>query len=229
MITIFSDGFEIGFYDQDGIPELTIPNGWKLAWVEGEYSRPEADEKKAPQPERHSGDSALSIQTTNGHKHKAVLHKRFAVEPGKLYRASVWVMGLTHTAGDSGAGMRIGIDQEGLVRWRVEESVKWGQWYDQYHKDEDDPLPWKDGEWVNLSVTAEARDEWITVFLWTSCDWNRGAMAHFDDFSLTVEGDEDGDQPQPSDDSAIVEQLRRIADALESRQATGLFARLFRR
>lgn len=226
MKTLFFDGFELGFYDQDGIPELTLPNGWALSWVDGSgFSRPEADEKKAPQPERHSGDSALSIQTVNGHKHKSVLWRRFAVEPGKLYRASVWVMGLTHTVGDSGAGMRVGIDTAGLMRWQNEDAVAWGQWYDQYHKKPSDPIPWVDGAWVHLSSVARAESDWITVFLWTSCDWPKGAMAHFDDFLLEVEGDPDP-EPQPDDD-ALVEQVKRIADILEQQQARGFLARLF--
>jgi len=228
VITIFYDGFETGFYDQDGIPELTIPVDWHLAWVGGDYSRPEADEK-LNKPEHHSGVNAVSIQTTNGHKHKAVLYRRFAVEPGKIYRASVWAMGLTHTAGDSGAGMRVGIDPFGLVvGWQEDGAEDWGQWYDQYHKNPDDPIPWIDGKWVQLSCTAKAESDWITVFLWTSCDYKRGAMAHFDDFLLEVEGDPD--QPQPQPDDTIVEQLRRIADAQEAMAAqrtTGLFSRIF--
>lgn len=230
MRTVFYDGFEVGFYDQDGIPELTIPVDWRLAWEGSEYSRPEADEKPG-KPERHSGDNALSIQTTPGHKHKAVLYRRFAVEPGKIYRASVWAMGLTHTVGDSGAGMRIGFDAEGWLSWATDGgSIRWSQWYDQYHKKASDPLPWVDGKWVQLSCTAKAESDWITVFLWTSCDWPKGAMAHFDDFTLEVEGDAEQPQPQPSD--SIEASLARIADAVEtmSKQRTqGILARLFPR
>lgn len=211
METILFDGFELGFHDQDGISELTIPNGWHIDWIEGDgYSRPEADEKRKPQPEVFSGHSAASIQTTNGHKHKAVLWRRFAAEPGKMYRASVQAMGLTHTEGDSGAGMRVGFDLEGKYRLTDETFTKWGQWYDQYHKDETDPIPWRDGKWVELSCVAEAKSDWITVFLWTSCDWPKGAMAHFDDFLLQVEDDE-----SPPENGDIVTQLSRMADALE--------------
>jgi hypothetical protein len=218
MQTVKIDGFESGFYDWQGISELTIPNDWGIDWAEGDYSRPEADEK-FNKPEHHSGVNAVSIQTTPGHKHKAVLYRQFEVEPGKRYRASVWAMGLTHTAGDSGAGMRIGVDTKGRLDWAspgVLPGREWGQWYDQYHKKPSDTQPWKEGEWVKLSIVFTAENDTITVFLWTSCDWPKGAMAHFDDFLLEVEGDEPGPEPEPGDNGAIVEQLRRIADALEA-------------
>jgi len=226
MIPKVIDGFEAGFYDWQGVSELTIPVQWGIDWEEGEFARPEADEKFM-KPERHGGNNAVSIQTTNGHKHKAVLFRQFEAEPGVLYRASVWAMGMTHKEGDSGAGMRIGRDTKGRLDWQST-VVEWGNWYDQYHKKVTDPMPWVDGKWVQLSKVAKAENDTITVYLWTSCDWVKGAMAHFDDFLLEVEGDSDGDQPQP-DDSDLVAQVKRIADAQEAmleRQQMSLIARV---
>lgn len=205
MFPLTKDSFEGGFYPFTGINELMCPSGWAPDWVRGtnvgEDVRPEYKPKhKTPEVRPGDGEWSVSIHSREA-THCCVLLKQFGVEPGKLHTAQVWAMGVTGPKGKSGHGMRIGIDPTGKCDFRGE-SVAWSGWYSQY-------MPvWEDRKWHELAVTTEARNQTITVFLWSSNDYARDAFAHFDDFALFVEGDGgSGDTPPIGDLSEVLRLL----------------------
>jgi hypothetical protein len=124
------DAFESGFYDQDGITELTIPVGHTVYW---EGDRPEMDKKVVPQPEVYEGlHSAVGFLPYKVFKWWTV-SDLIAVQPGKRTRASAAVMIIAHGVdGDmtkpGACGMQVGISgpNEDDVN---SPNIVWSDWF----------------------------------------------------------------------------------------------------
>ena len=187
METVYQTSFEEGFYDYQGIGELTCPNGWTPKWVQGPgggvLHRPEYDAKDDDknQPEVRTGRFAANFFTVFA-THDGCLYRKFKVEPGKLVRASVWCMNVTNsrTGQDGGHGMRVGIDPTGSQD-HTGVSVVYGDWWSSYMED------WQEREWRQVTVETIAQSDEITVFLHAKCDFPAAINAsHWDDFMLEV-------------------------------------------
>jgi hypothetical protein len=189
MQKVFESSFEEGFYDFEGISELTCPNGWTPVWVEsteaGLNHRPEYDfkDRDLGHPEVRSGRWAANFFTTFA-THDGALYRRFRVGIGRGIRVSVWCMGVTHDPSgiDGGHGMQIGIDPTGGTD-HTAATVVYGDWWSSYMKDEG----WAEGVWKQVDAETVSQTEEITVFLRAKCDFKAEINAsHWDDFVLEL-------------------------------------------
>ncbi|MBN1639943.1 MAG: hypothetical protein JXA09_01815 [Anaerolineae bacterium] len=187
MKTVFQSSFEEGFYDYQGIGELTCPNGWTPRWVRGPAGgilhRPEyaPKDRHLGHPEVHTGRYAAGFYTVYA-THDACLYRKFRVGAGKLVRASAWCMNVTHSAGgrDGGHGMRVGIDPTGGED-HTALSVEYGGWWSSY-------LPeWRERAWHEVGVETVSEGDVVTLFLHAKCDYAADINAsHWDDVKLEV-------------------------------------------
>lgn len=189
MQKVFASSFEEGFYDYNGISELTCPNGWTPVWTKtqgkGLMHRPEFDmkDKQKGQPEVRTGRYAANFFTTYA-THDAALYRRFRVGVGRGIRASVWCMGVTHDplGIDGGHGMQIGIDPTGGTD-HTAPTVIYGDWWSSYMKDQG----WKERLWKQVSTEAVSQADEITIFLRARCDYKAEINAsHWDDFEIEI-------------------------------------------
>jgi hypothetical protein len=187
MQTVFETSFEEGFYDYQGIGELTCPNDWKPQWVQGPgqgvLHRPEYDAKDREKghPEVRTGRYAANFFTVFA-THDGCLYRRFRVGAGKLVRATVWCMNVSRSRDgtDGGHGMRIGIDPTG-GQDHTALTVEYGEWWSSYMSD------WKEREWRKVEVQTISQSDDITVFLHAKCDYPADINAsHWDDLKLQV-------------------------------------------
>ena len=188
---LFRSSFDEGFYDYEEIGALTVPDGWVPVWVErgadtplDQLNRPEYDFKdiELGHTEVRTGRYAASIFTVFA-THDGALYRRFSVAPGRLVRASVWAMGVSHDqAGRSGGlGMRVGIDPTGGTDPHAP-TVEYGLYWSAHLAD------WHEAEWRQVEVEAVAQADRITVFLASVSDWPVNVNAsHWDDLLIQVE------------------------------------------
>jgi hypothetical protein len=188
---LLRSSFDEGFYDYEEIGALTVPNGWMPVWVEqgpdtppDQLHRPEYDFKdiELGHTEVHTGRYAAAIFTVFS-THDAALYRRFNVAPGRLVRASVWAMGVSHdqSGRSGGLGMRIGIDPTGGTDPHAP-TVKYSLYWSAHLPD------WREGEWRQVEVEAIAQAGTITVFLASVSDWPVNVNAsHWDDLLIQVE------------------------------------------
>jgi hypothetical protein len=194
---IVHDGFEDGFYNQDGIGPIRIPNEWAASWWNGDYQTREV----------YAGDWAANVFSASS-VHNACLFRGFNIGSGRLVTAEVMSM----IVGQKGSGheMRIGIDlTAGLDCWAS--TVTWGGWYSTFMDE------FEDRAWIRQFVTTRSTGDWVTVFLHSrNINYNVWSHAHWDEFVLTVEGDEPEPpippDPPDTDDPFDWERLARAAE-----------------
>lgn len=199
MQKVFESSFEEGFYDYQGIGELTCPNDWTPAWRPtvgpGILHRPEYDAKDAGigQPEVRTGRYAANFFTVHA-THDGCLYRKFKVGKGNGVRASVWCMGVTfdrENKPSGGHGMRVGIDPTGGVD-HTASTVLYGDYWSSYMPE------WKERVWHQVDVEAVAEADEITVFLHAKNDYPVVISAsHWDDFVLEVGGADEVTPPEP--------------------------------
>lgn len=210
MDTVFQSSFDEGFYDFQGIGELTCPNGWTPDWIEFEHDppgvlhRPEYDFKDSQlgQPEVHSGRWAATFNTRHA-THDGCLYRKFQVGKGKGVRARIWTMGVSHEDDmktDGGHGMRVGIDPTGGED-HTDLTVVYGDWYSSYMKGSQfGDMRYREGKWVEISSEVVSGAEEITVFLHARADFAVDINAsHWDDFVLEVGDASEVTPPKPKD------------------------------
>jgi hypothetical protein len=189
MQKVFESTFDEGFYNFEGISELTCPNGWTPVWVEttgvGLNHRPEYDFKDTElgQPEVRTGRWAANFFTSYA-THDGALYRRFRVGAGKGVRASVWCMGVTHDPSgiDGGHGMQIGIDPTGGTD-HTAPTVVYGDWWSSHMKKQG----WQERKWKQVDTEAVSQVDEITVFLRAKCDYKAEINAsHWDDLVLEL-------------------------------------------
>lgn len=187
MQTVFRTSFEEGYYDYQGVLQLTCPTGWTPRWIDGAASavlhRPEYDVKDRERGHRETrtGRFSASFYTVFA-THDACLYRKFRVAPDKLVRATVWGMNVSNSRGgrDGGHGMRIGIDPSGGED-HTASSVVYGGWWSSYMPD------WEERQWRELAVETSSEAEVVTVFLHAKCDYAADINAsYWDDFQLQV-------------------------------------------
>ena len=192
---IVHDGFEDGFYNQNGIGPIRIPKEWVAAWWDGDHDtdrgvqffrRPEYAEKYQTR-EVYAGDYAANVFAASS-VHNAVLMRGFNIGSGRLLTAEVMSM----IVGNKGSGheMRIGVSPAGGVDWE-DSSVVWGGWYSTFMDE------FEDRAWVRQFVTTRSTGDWVTVILHSrNVYYNVWSHAHWDEFVLTCESD-DPEPPEP--------------------------------
>lgn len=211
MTATVIDSFENGFYEYEGISELTVPNGWTPAWVQGEGNvnvRPEYKPKHTPDPEIYDGEWSASIHTRFA-SHDGVIYRRFNVGSGSNIIASIYAMNILPEGAEiSGHGLRLGIDPFGDVN-HLSESIVWSDWWSQYMAE------WKSGVWKELRLPmVKATSNYVTVFAHSKCDYAGDiSAAHFDLFTMTY----DASAPVPGDD--LMEHIQAIRIGLADTQA----------
>lgn len=176
MRKAFSTGFESDFYDWAGIPELTIPEGWMLVWLEEreQEKRPEWDHKKHPQPEKFEGKQAVAVHTRHARHHTAI-YRQVRVNPGPV---KVSGMVMLDSSPDAAHGCRLGFDPYGGDDFTAP-TVRWSSWWAQTMKGWDQERDIR--RWVPLNVDGDAMTDWITVFWLSKCDYAGDlAAAHLD-------------------------------------------------
>jgi hypothetical protein len=188
---LLHSSFEEEFYDYQGTGELTVPNGWVPVWVQlgpeiplDQLNRPEYDfkDRYRGHTEVRTGRFAAAVFTVFA-THDTALYREFKVEPGRLVRASVWAMGVSHARDgrSGGLGTRIGLDPTGGTDPKAPTVVYSRYWSS--HLTE-----WREREWHNLEVAAFAQADTITVFLASIADWPVDINAsHWDDLVIQVE------------------------------------------
>jgi hypothetical protein len=205
MRTIFADGFEeSGFFDYEGIKELTVPVGWKPDWVDlpehipsilhrPEYSPKDTHAGAAEAEQVHSGRFAACIanvfSTQNACLYTTI---KEGVKKGDHVRLRAWAMSIVRDKDDpnkfGGHGMRVGIDPAGGTKFDGL-NVRYGLWYGS-----DEP-EYRRGEWVEIFVDAVAEADQISIFLHTFCKVAYQTNAsHWDDVVVEV-GDADEFDP----------------------------------
>jgi len=207
MRIVYQSSFEEGFYDWEGVPEVTIPIGWAPAW-DASKPRPEYDkkDKESGQPEVRTGRYAACFFHVFT-QIDGVLYKEFAVTPNSKVEATVYCMGVI--APDADMAMGIGIDPNGGLIFNND--AFYGEWYATYDPDYEDRV------WKQIKVEATSGPEGkITVFLRAKNNWDRQPLVtHWDDVVLKIE---DGSSPPPVT-STLIEYLDAIQKALDDTYA----------
>lgn len=205
--TIYFDGLEVPFQDQDGIGELTLPAGHRVIWDQT-LPRPELDAKIKPQPEVYAGQqSAVGFLPFKRFKWWTYTVEPISVGAGLRTRAKAMVMIVCHgVSGDhnkAGAcGMRVGISTA-TVYDPLSPDILWSDWWVVR-----DTL-------VNERVWAEAlTPEYIPnigeVRFWVQCNADVAAdisAGHWD--NEAIEQYTDDPTPGPGTCNAITEERFR--------------------
>jgi hypothetical protein len=208
MHTIFRTSFDEGFEDYQGIGELTVPVGWTPDWVDGNepgvLHRPEYDRKDTElgQSEVFSGRFAANFFTVHA-THDGCLYHKFHVGKGNGVRVRAMVMGISHEddlVTDGGHGMRLGIDPFGSTDFTAL-TVVYGDYYSSYMKGARfGDKRYEERKWVEVTAEAVAKEDEITVFMHSKCDFAVDINAsHWDDLEVQVGEAHEVSPPKPKD------------------------------
>lgn len=215
MKTLLSDSFETGFYDQDGKPELTVPIGWRCAWVEdpkeGILDRPECDYEFKDRGDWRirTGKYGARVATAFA-THKAALRRQVTVPyVSGVLCLKAWIQHCSvHNDGKKGAiAQRVGIDPFGGLDF-LSDRIRWSDWIGQ-----DSHPEWGGETWKLLEVCTEAvgTSSKATLFLMSECRWPvRTNAAFWDDITFTF----DPSEGQTEKWGVLVDAVEAIADAL---------------
>jgi len=145
-------GFEEGYFNQDGIPEIAVPNGWRMHWVDGQpfngsngnAHRPETvvwNIKDAPLNEQtlffKDGSYAFKIFKGWAPVYSALSQDVTGLEVGRKYRVAAPIYidivenyeGRKHPPSKLDSGqVRIGAGETG-VAWRDEANIQYSGWW----------------------------------------------------------------------------------------------------
>jgi len=195
---IYLNKFE-KFYDQDNIPELTVPEGTSVHWLHGDgYPRPEMDAKTRPQSEVYEGDKSANGFYMHSKGRFGIVTFPITVIPGKSLRASVMYMHVFNKAPTIGGGSRLGIDLGGAgspfvlggPAWPVDgtspfesKNIVWSEWQGTYGPE---ALP--NREWAPLVVPEVLITPIVSsvrlIILFTADVAGEGSHGHWDNLVL---------------------------------------------
>jgi len=211
-VQIENPNFTDGFYNYEGIGELTIARGWIPWWeqgtpeqvAEGYFKRPEFK----PEPNRVLiGNRGQKFFTTFA-THNAGLWQRVKIPMSGALVLTAKVQFWSHHTDGTGGGYAccVGIDRTGENNWR---EAEWGEWHGQY-----DPDGWDGSSWRQVSVETQVGPGDVTIFLRGACLYRaKHNDSYWDAISLILE----------VEDQDLIHRLRRIgheileiADKLES-------------
>lgn len=147
---VHQNNCELGFYDQEGVGELTVPVGTKVHWlqgsVQGNFNRVEADAKTRPQPEVYEGIRSAALMWRSSTGSAALVSDKIYVEAGKPVRGSSMYQ---HVIDGGNGGARMGIVvgsasdpfSAGRYSWPKtgpspfeSTAIAWGGWQSTYAK-----------------------------------------------------------------------------------------------
>jgi len=139
---------ELGFHDQQGIGELTVPNGTSVHWIQGsaqgDHNRVEADHKTLPQTEVYEGVNSAALMWRYSTGSAALVSDPIYIEAGKPVRGSCMYQ---HVFDGGNGGARMGIVVGGSTdpfgagkyTWPKNETspfaagcIAWGGWRSTY-------------------------------------------------------------------------------------------------
>ena len=221
MDLIWGDGFEGAFYKADDPytgekknAHLTIPLGWKTAWIQDvdDNVRPEWKPRKSPQPEvfPDGGVQATGVHTTTA-RHQTVLWRHLTVEVGSQYQLRVMVLGDSQS--DAGHGIGVGIDPFGGTDWGGPDP-QW-RWYATWDSH------WENQKWIELMTPiVQAQSTRVTLYLRSWARFAANAAAVFD--RVQVWADEgrppDPEPPPPVPGEPIdYERIEQIVEVVADR------------
>jgi len=205
---------EDGFYDQHGVPEVTIPKGMQVFWLHdasnpAELNRPEMDAKdrQAGHPEVYEGRFSANGFYLSCTGTYWLVTNRIYVQCGRAVRGSAMYM---HVFANANGGARLGlVDGDGVFvgsnardpmeRGTIEGSVVWGGWQGTYGAE---ALP--DRKWVRLDAPEIIPTEgFVRLVVQFNVDDPGFGAGHYDVFRL--EQYAEGEQPGPSPEVQRVE------------------------
>jgi hypothetical protein len=145
-------GFEEGYYNQDGIPEIAVPNGWRMHWLDGQpfngsngnAHRPETVVwfiKDAPPAEQtlffKDGSYAFKVFKGWAPVYSALSQDVTGLEVGRKYRMAVPIfidIVEDYSSGKKAPGkldsgqIRLGAGETG-IGWRDEANIQYSGWW----------------------------------------------------------------------------------------------------
>lgn len=191
--TIYQTSMDEGFYDYEGVAELTVPNGAVPIWEHdgspaAHLPRPEYD--KRSEPHVHTPPNAAGMFSMSSTMEAAIMFEVAGIAPGTEVRASVYAM--ARDAAGSGLGMRIGIATEdpdegaievetpdGKFTGALDDLAVWGEWQSNT----------SDGIWERLwAPVVVATGSRVWVLLNGRKDWAAPAHTHWDDLIVEARG-----------------------------------------
>lgn len=191
QIAINNAGFDVPFYEQDGIGQLTMADGWRIVWVEGPESdrgflvRPEAYRKVLP-----SGDVCQGVQSTSATHLAAVTQA--VVLPTGVHDLALEVRVAYHGPA-SGMACKVGLDGTGQVTNIEAPTIQWGRWLNQ----DGDP-PWPMGTFCAAKAALhEVESGYVSLWLLSRNKW-RGRNNHVFWLDVTLTADEDEGPADPA-------------------------------
>lgn len=133
--TVYSDGLEAPFFDQDGISELTIPAGHQVRWDQT-MDRPEMDVKRLPQREVSPDggqQSAVGFLPYKKFRWWCYTEVPISIAAGRRTMASAAVMIVSHGIGGNSnragaCGMRVGLSPADELDPRGS-GIVWSDWW----------------------------------------------------------------------------------------------------
>ncbi len=225
MNLLKNPNFDEGHYHQDNIPEIVVPNGWYLYWIdkkvfkgaESVAYRPESvvwNIINAPEHEKTqfflNGNYCWKVFKANAPLYYAATQVVAGLTPGALYRFSAQVFPDIVTGYSAGKKVRPGDIWSAEARagwsdpntpWPQSEDgdVHWSEWFNKYSKN------LEFGAYNNIWVefTAPASGE---VRIWLECKakWGFENNWFMDAFSLEQVGGEVVVSPSPTPGPAPV-------------------------
>lgn len=191
---------EDGFYDQDGIGELTVPVDmyvhWREAPGEGILDRVEADAKDAElgHPQVFEGRYSAALMWTYSTGQAALVSQLISVAPLLSISADAVFMFEAAEGWQGGARIGIvdggadGIFSQGRYEWPVDkvdpfydESIVWGEWESTYGNAHEK-------EWVTINVLDfYPRSRFVRLICQFNSDQAIPASGHFDIMTLYQE------------------------------------------
>jgi hypothetical protein len=145
---IHQNSCELGFHDQEGIGELTVPDRTSVHWIqgsmEGDHNRVEADYKTYPQPEVYEGAYSAALMWRYSTGSAAIVSDPIYIERDKPVRGSCMYQHIID-GGNGGAHMGIVVGGPGdpfnqsRFAWPKDEpdpfevgAIAWGEWQSTY-------------------------------------------------------------------------------------------------
>lgn len=180
-------GFEHGFSTRDGIPEVSVANGWHPFWQEGPRQEEGLNHRPEFKPEdaarfgyrRVRGGNWGQKMFTTYATHHAGIFQQISVPQGSVVSLSAWGQAWSSErdnpdeSRDGKYYLSVGIDPTGGTNF-TSENIVWSE--------RNTTLD----QWVQLAVEAQAQADTVTVFLRGDAEWPvKHNDAYFDDVCVT--------------------------------------------
>jgi hypothetical protein len=196
---VFQTSMDEGFYDYQGIGELTVPVGSVPLWEhdgsdDAVLNRPEYDRRAVPHV--HTAPNAAGAFTMFTTMEEAIVYE-IACKPSDEVRASVWCNGVDGQ--QSGLGLRLGIATEnpgagaievqandGKFAGVLEDKAVWGDWFNGRPDD-----VWEQ-VWTPVVAATGAR---VWIMLNARKDVSAPGHSHWDDLVVEIRGNGSGEPP----------------------------------